>query len=85
MPAGEGASSRAGALPGFELQLDCSYRLDIVVENALIIEIKAIDKLLPVHSAQLLTYLKLTGIGVGLLFNFHTVVLRGGLRRMVLS
>jgi GxxExxY protein len=66
------------------LQLDCCYRLDIVVGNFLIVEIKAVDRLLPVHNAQLLTYLKLTGIGVGLLLNFHTVVLRDGLRRMIL-
>jgi GxxExxY protein len=66
------------------LQLECCYRLDIVVEGSLIVEIKAVDRLLPVHNAQLLTYLKLTGIGVGLLLNFHTVVLRDGLRRMIL-
>jgi GxxExxY protein len=66
------------------LQLDCCYRLDLIVESSLIVEIKAVDKLLPVHSAQLLTYLKLTGIGVGILLNFHTVVLRDGLRRMIL-
>ena len=66
------------------LRLDCSYRLDIVVQNSLIVEIKAVDRLLPVHNAQLLTYLKLTGIGVGLLLNFHTVVLRDGMRRVVL-
>ena len=66
------------------LQLDCCYRLDIVVENSLIVEIKAVDRLLPVHSAQLLTYLKLSGIGVGILLNFHTAVLRDGLRRMIL-
>ena len=66
------------------LILNCGYRLDIVVAEALIIEIKAVDKLLPIHGAQILTYLKLTGIQTGLLMNFHSIVLRDGLKRMVL-
>jgi GxxExxY protein len=66
------------------VQIDCSYRLDIVAEELVIIEIKAIDVLLPVHEAQLLTYLKLSGMRVGLLTNFHESVLKDGIRRRVL-
>ena len=66
------------------LELECAYRLDLVVDRQLIVEIKAIEKLLPIHSAQLLTYLKLTGIHAGLLMNFHTEVLRDGIKRVVL-
>jgi GxxExxY protein len=66
------------------MALDCAYRLDFVIENDLIVELKAVDTLLPVHSAQLLTYLRLTGIHAGLLLNFHSDVLRDGLRRIVL-
>jgi hypothetical protein len=63
--------------------LDCGYRLDVVVEELLVVELKAIDHLLPVHEAQVLTYLKLTGLDVGLLVNFNTPVLRHGIRRLV--
>ncbi|HLO78855.1 MAG TPA: GxxExxY protein [Magnetospirillum sp.] len=66
------------------ISLDCAYRLDLVVDDRLIVEVKAVERLLPVHSAQLLTYLKLTGIRAGLLLNFHSEVLRDGLRRIVL-
>ncbi|WP_437580952.1 GxxExxY protein [Sorangium sp. So ce887] len=63
--------------------LDCGYRLDVVVEERLILELKAVDHLLPVHEAQVLTYLKLTDLDVGLLVNFNTPVLRRGIRRLV--
>ena len=63
--------------------LDCGYRLDIVTEDLVVIEIKAVDSLLPVHEAQLLTYLKLTGISLGLLVNFNVPRLREGVKRMV--
>ena len=63
--------------------LDCGYRLDVVVEEKLVVELKAVDHLLSVHEAQVLTYLKLTGLEVGLLVNFNTPVLRGGIRRLV--
>jgi GxxExxY protein len=63
--------------------LDCGYRLDLVAENSLIVEVKAVERLLPVHEAQLLTYLKLTGLTLGLLVNFHSAVLLNGLKRMV--
>ncbi len=65
------------------IQLECGYRLDLVVEGKVILELKAIEILLPVHEAQLLTYLKLTGMHVGLLVNFHVQVLKSGIRRMV--
>jgi GxxExxY protein len=65
------------------MKLDCGYRLDLVVEEKVILEIKSIESLLPVHDAQLLTYLKLTGLTVGLLVNFHVPVLKSGIRRLV--
>ena len=65
--------------------LDCGYRLDLVVEDALVVEVKCVDRLLPIHEAQLLTYLRLTGLQTGLLVNFRASVLKHGLRRMTLS
>ena len=67
-----------------DVRLDCGYRMDIVVQNELIIEIKAIDRILPVHEAQMLTYLRLYGLRASLLMNFNNVVLKDGLRRFVL-
>ncbi len=64
--------------------LDCGYRLDLVVESSLIVELKAVETILPVHEAQLLTYLKLSGIHTGLLINFNVPVLRDGIIRRVL-
>ena len=65
------------------VKLDCGYRLDIVLADQLIVELKACESLQPVHEAQLLTYLKLTGIKVGLLINFNVPVLKDGIKRMV--
>jgi|SRR5579883_1682659 len=65
------------------VKLDCGYRLDLVVEGEVIVELKAVEELAPVHSAQLLTYLKLSGKKVGLLMNFNEPVLRRGLKRLV--
>jgi GxxExxY protein len=65
-----------------EVELECGYRLDLVVEGRLILEIKAVEQLIPVHEAQLLTYLRLSGIKYGLLLNFHTPVLKQGIRRL---
>ncbi len=65
------------------VKLDCGYRLDIVVAKSLILELKACERLEPIHEAQLLTYLKLTGIKVGLLINFNVPVLKDGIKRMV--
>jgi GxxExxY protein len=67
-----------------DVRLDCGYRLDIVVRQQLIIEIKAAERIVPVHEAQILTYLRLSGYKVGLLLNFNSVVLKDGLRRFVL-
>jgi GxxExxY protein len=60
------------------------YRLDLVVEQAVIVEIKTVERLDPIFEAQLLTYLRLAGKRVGLLINFHTVVLKSGIKRLVL-
>jgi GxxExxY protein len=66
------------------VQLECGYRMDIVVAEVLIVELKCVDKLLPIHEAQLLTYLQLSGLSKGLLLNFNTAVLKDGIKRMVL-
>ena len=66
------------------IKLDCGYRMDVVVEDRLVVELKTVDRLLAVHDAQLLTYLKLSGIDTGLLLNFNTAVLKDGIRRLVL-
>jgi GxxExxY protein len=65
------------------VKLDCNYKLDLLVEDIVVVEIKAIETLLPVHSAQLLTYLKSSGKHVGLLINFNVTMLTKGLKRMV--
>jgi len=67
------------------VRLDCRYRLDLVVANRIIVEVKSIEKLLPVHEAQLLTYMKLSSIPVGLLLNFNSAVLKVGIRRLQLG
>jgi GxxExxY protein len=66
------------------VRLDCGYRMDIVIDDQLVVEIKAVERLLPLHEAQMLTYLRLSGYRAGLLMNFNTVQLREGLRRLVL-
>jgi GxxExxY protein len=63
--------------------LDCGYKMDIVVEQLVVLELKTVDKLLPVHEAQLLTYLKLSKLPIGLLINFHSYLLKDGLKRLV--
>jgi GxxExxY protein len=65
-------------------KLDCGYRMDIVVNNAVVVELKCVDKILPVHEAQLLTYLRLSKCKVGLIINFYTEVLKNGIKRLVL-
>lgn len=67
------------------VRLDCGYRLDLLVNSEVVVEIKAVDLLLAMHDAQLLTYLKLGGWKVGLLINFNVAVLKQGLRRRVLG
>lgn len=66
------------------LQLDCGYRVDVLVADELIVELKAVERILGVHEAQLLTYMRLAGIGTGLLINFNVRLLRDGLQRFVL-
>jgi GxxExxY protein len=66
-----------------ETLVDGGYRSDLIVEGKVLVELKAIEKLLPIHEAQVLTYLKLTGLRVGLLMNFNVTSLRLGLRRFV--
>jgi GxxExxY protein len=65
--------------------LECGYRVDFLVERALVVEVKAVERLLPVHAAQLITYLKLLRTPAGLLVNFHAPTLRRGLRRLTLK
>ena len=65
------------------IHLDCRYRMDAIVEDLVVVEFKTVEKLLPVHDAQLLSYLKLSGLSLGLLINFHVPVLKDGLRRIV--
>jgi GxxExxY protein len=66
------------------LKLDAGYVLDIVVEDCVILELKAVESLLSIHEAQLLTYLKLTGIKLGLLINFNVALLKNGIKRKVM-
>jgi len=65
------------------IQLDAAYRIDFVIENCVIVEVKAVEKLLPLHVAQVLTYLKLSRYQVGLLINFNVPHLRDGIRRVI--
>jgi len=65
------------------IKIECSYRLDILVPGELIIELKSCEVILPIHKAQLLTYLRLTGIKTGLLINFNVPILKDGIVRMV--
>lgn len=64
--------------------LDAGFRLDLLVERSIIVEIKAVEKLVPVHQAQLLTYMKLTGLAMGFLINFNVRLLKDGVKRYVL-
>ena len=66
------------------IKLDCGYKLDFLIEQSVVVELKTVDALQSVHKAQLLTYLRLTGCKVGLLINFNVPILKQGLKRMVL-
>jgi GxxExxY protein len=66
------------------LKLDCGYKMDVVVDNTVILELKCVEKILPIHEAQLLTYLKLSGKRVGLLINFNVPLSTQGIIRRVL-
>ena len=67
------------------VQISCGFRIDLVVEDRIIIELKCVDKIIPIHEAQLLTYLKLTNKELGLIINFNEVYLKDGIRRLVLQ
>jgi GxxExxY protein len=64
--------------------LGCNFYMDVVLPGKLVIELKAVEKLLPIHEAQLLTYLKLSGIHLGLLLNFNVPILKNGIKRLIL-
>ena len=67
------------------VKLECGYRLDFLVAGTVLVEVKAVESLLPIHKAQLLTYMKLARCQVGLLINFHVPVLKNGIKRLVLN
>ncbi len=67
------------------VQLDCGYRLDLTVADELVVELKTVDRILPVHHAQLLTYLKLSGIHTGLILNFNVPMLKDGIKRLTIA
>ncbi|MFC1858964.1 GxxExxY protein [Thermodesulfobacteriota bacterium] len=67
-----------------EIKLDCGYRIDILIDDKIIVELKSVEKLLPIHQAQLLTYMKLSHIKIGLLINFNVRFIKNGIKRMVL-
>ncbi len=66
------------------IMLDCGYRMAVVADRKAVVEIKCVDKILPVHEAQLLTYLKLSGLKVGLIINCHSRFIKDGIKRLVL-
>ena len=68
-----------------EVKLECGYRMDILVEDRIVLELKSVEALNPVHEATILTYLRLSGRSLGLLINFNTVLVKSGIKRMVLS
>ncbi|KAF0142980.1 MAG: hypothetical protein FD122_246 [Stygiobacter sp.] len=67
-----------------EIKLDCGYRAELLVENEVVVELKAQDVILPVHEAQILTYLRFANKKIGLLINFNVTVLKNGIRRFIL-
>jgi len=83
--AGLGVERQAGVpLTYGEVRMDVGYRLDLLVERSVVVEIKSIDALASIHTAQLLTYLRFSGVRLGYLINFNTVRLKDGFRRLVL-
>ena len=67
-----------------DVRLDAGYRIDLIINGCVIIELKAVERIHPVHEAQLLTYLKLTGIHLGILINFNTKLIKDGIKRVIL-
>ncbi len=68
-----------------DVKLDCGYRLDLLVEGRVVLELKTVESLAPIHEAIMLTYLRLSGCQIGLLINFHTQILKDGIKRFVLN
>ena len=66
------------------VKLDCGYRIDMLVDDKVIVELKSVDNILPIHQAQLLTYMKLSSVRIGLLMNFNVKYMKTGIKRMVL-
>ena len=66
-----------------QVKLDCGYRIDLVVEGAVVVEVKSVDAVAPIHEAQVISYLKLSGCKVGLLINFNVLQLKDGIRRFI--
>ena len=66
-----------------DIELNCGYKLDVVVEDVIVLELKAVERLMPIHKAQLLTYLRLCNRPIGLLINFNVPVLKEGIRRLL--
>jgi len=66
-----------------QVKLDCGYRIDLLVEGSVVVEVKSVDALAPIHEAQVITYLKLSGCKLALLINFNVPVLKDGIRRFV--
>lgn len=67
-----------------KINIDCALRADFIIENNIILELKTVDRILPIHEAQLLTYLKLTSIRLGLIINFNVKLLKNGIKRVIL-
>jgi len=67
-----------------DIKLDCGYRVDLLIDNTIIVELKSVEKILPIHQAQLLTYMRLSGVKIGLLINFNVKYIKDGIKRMVL-
>jgi len=67
-----------------DIKLDAGYRIDLLIENKIILEIKSVDKLAPIHQAQLMTYLKLSGLKLGLLLNFNVKDMKQGVKRVIM-
>jgi GxxExxY protein len=67
-----------------DIKLDCGYRIDILVENAVIVELKVVDEFCPVHTAQVLTYMKFSKTRIGLMINFNVTTLKNGIKRFIL-
>ncbi len=66
------------------MRISCGYRIDLLIKNQLIVELKSLDKIHPMHEAQLLTYMKLSKIRIGLLINFNEKIMKDGIKRFVL-